>query len=289
MKKFTLIFTACLFSLIGYAKGFHKADTTCTANITITASSDTVCSGYGAVLDNNNDSTIIQSRSPQVVLTASGGVSYRWSTGSTTDTIMVSVGGEYYVTATDSNGCTGTDSISVIGAPYINMTLSSSATDSICSNPSGIITFTALVQIPSYTIHGILSPTITTWSVTGDGIIVPNVGPIGIGLIEVYYPNPAIGSTVTATTTWRNLSQGAQQSGVYNCSQTASITLNGCSQCIAPTVSISPVSEINISQLTDSVSFVADSTICPYTQVPVMASGAALYSWSPLNLYCNRQ
>ena len=47
-------------------------------------------------------------------LSASGGVSYVWSNGSKTITANINAAGIYVVTVTDSNGCTGRDSVTVI-------------------------------------------------------------------------------------------------------------------------------------------------------------------------------
>lgn len=55
----------------------------------------------------------------EVVLTATEGIAYTWSTSDTTQSIMVSESGVYTVTVVDANGCSGTASqtITVLPAP----------------------------------------------------------------------------------------------------------------------------------------------------------------------------
>ncbi|MEK7413395.1 MAG: hypothetical protein AAB263_08765, partial [Planctomycetota bacterium] len=73
-----------------------------------------------------------------VMLTASGGVSYVWSTGATTAAITVSISGTYTVTATDGNGCTDTESQVVTVNPL--PTASISGASSICSGETIMLT-----------------------------------------------------------------------------------------------------------------------------------------------------
>lgn len=47
----------------------------------------------------------------QVTLFASGGVGYQWSTGATTSNLSVSTSGNFYVVATNSDGCTDTSDV----------------------------------------------------------------------------------------------------------------------------------------------------------------------------------
>src|SRR5690606_16011673 len=49
-----------------------------------------------------------------VTLTSSEGVGYIWSTGETTQSIVVSTSGEYWVKITDANGCESEPSISIV-------------------------------------------------------------------------------------------------------------------------------------------------------------------------------
>ncbi len=53
----------------------------------------------------------------QVVLATFAGYSYQWNTGDTSNSITVSTSGTYSVVVTDSQGCTGSDVISVTFAP----------------------------------------------------------------------------------------------------------------------------------------------------------------------------
>jgi hypothetical protein len=49
-----------------------------------------------------------------VTLTAAGGTTYRWSTGATTASIVVSTGGSYTVTATNASGCSATSAATTV-------------------------------------------------------------------------------------------------------------------------------------------------------------------------------
>lgn len=66
------------------------------------------------------------------VFTVSGASSYLWSTGSTDNSITVSNGGNYSVTATSEHGCTASTSASLIVNPTPVVTISGSNT--LCEN-----------------------------------------------------------------------------------------------------------------------------------------------------------
>lgn len=63
------------------------------------------------VVDLGADTVLTASQT--VVLDAGTFASYLWNTGATTQTITVNTTGDYSVTVTDANGCTGSDTISV--------------------------------------------------------------------------------------------------------------------------------------------------------------------------------
>ncbi len=63
--------------------------------------------------------------------TATAYADYTWSTGSTSDTITVSSPGIYWVRVTDSTGCTGTDTVTVIRQ---NLMIIPSITPATCSD-----------------------------------------------------------------------------------------------------------------------------------------------------------
>ncbi len=79
-----------------------------------------VISGINTICDGNTSS-----------LTASGGVSYQWSTGSTNQVINAGLTGIYVVTVTDANGCSDSTNFSLTVNP--NPTPMVSGLDTICT------------------------------------------------------------------------------------------------------------------------------------------------------------
>ena len=82
-----------------------------TASITITADKTPPTAG----ITNNSGTTQLTCAAPSISLTATGGVSYSWNNGLGADAdVTVTTIGTYTVTVTAANGCTDTESITII-------------------------------------------------------------------------------------------------------------------------------------------------------------------------------
>lgn len=107
---------------------------TATDNVTITVTPPPVA-------DAGTDVTICMGSS--AALTASGGLTYQWSTGSTNASITVSPATTttYTVTVTGAGGCSASDNITVIVNGFVNV--SASSTNESCALCDGSVTITA--------------------------------------------------------------------------------------------------------------------------------------------------
>ena len=77
-----------------------------------------------------------------VLLTASGGLTYQWSDGSTGNTLLVDAAGSYYVIATNDAGCSDTSGVvNIINGNAPNATITTSGSTSVC--PGQNVTLTA--------------------------------------------------------------------------------------------------------------------------------------------------
>ena len=91
-------------------------------NYSVTVTDANGCQGTASqsVTVNQNPSVSISANGPttfcqggSVVLSASSGSSYNWSTGASAQSVTVDASGNYSVAVTDANGCQGTASQSV--------------------------------------------------------------------------------------------------------------------------------------------------------------------------------
>lgn len=91
-----------------------------TYTLTLTASNGCFASTSVTITENVSvnaaiatDAPFIDCNNPDMVLTASGGVSYLWANGNTSDTLTVYTAGAYNVTVTAANGCSQVETVSV--------------------------------------------------------------------------------------------------------------------------------------------------------------------------------
>ncbi|MCH2084587.1 MAG: hypothetical protein MK226_19495, partial [Saprospiraceae bacterium] len=119
-----------------------------------------------------------------VTLTANGAfASYLWSTGDVGQSIIVNTGGTYSVTVTDTNGCTGTSSITItsFSSPTVNIqgnTVICSGSGTTLDAGGGAANYSWSTGESTQQIN-ILTP--GTYSVT----VIDNNGCSGIGMIDI--------------------------------------------------------------------------------------------------------
>jgi hypothetical protein len=237
-------------------------------------------------------------------LTASGGNSYLWSTGATTNQITVSSGGNYFVTVTNSNGCTNSTSkvVTLVSNPIVSINPNGPTT--FCSGVSlnlsatGANTYnwspsTGLNQTTGSTVTA--SPTLAstyTYTVIGTNTF----GCTSSSLIQlIVNAKPTVSINPNGPTTfcnglsvdlvaagssgvtylWSNSSTNSQitvaSSGFYSVTVTNS---NGCTNSTSQSVTVNsnPIVSINPS---------GPTTFCSGVSLNLSASGANTYNWSP--------
>jgi hypothetical protein len=108
-----------------------------------------------------DDSTLCSSEAPIIITAGPGYSSYLWSDSSTAQSLIVLVGGTYWVQVTDSNNCVAIDSITITINPSPNVSAGNDTTvfDPDCASLFGLAS-------------GGLPPYSFSWS-TGDTI--PNI------------------------------------------------------------------------------------------------------------------
>jgi gliding motility-associated-like protein len=133
-----------------------------------------------------------------VILTASVGNSYLWSTGDVTQSIIVYSSGTYSVTETNANGCTGVSAVTtVIVNPTPTPTITPGGPLTFCQGDSVVLTASGAQTYAWNTGANTLTITVTTsgnYQVTETS----TVGCTGISAITTVVVNPLPTPTITA-------------------------------------------------------------------------------------------
>ena len=219
-----------------------------------------------------------------VTLTSSTGSTYFWSTGATTQSITVSIGGAYTVTVADSTGCSGTSTPTIVtlssgSAP----TITASGPTSICPGDSVILTSSTgntylwstgattqsitvsvsgayTVTVPDSTgCIGTSTPTIVTVS-SGSAPTITASGPTAFcqGDDVILVTDPGSSYLWSSGETTQSITVSA--SGVFTVTVTDSVGCSGTS--LPTTVTVSPSPTIDLVTSTDASSCGAsDGTI----------------------------
>jgi hypothetical protein len=263
-----------------YGGGQHSVTVSDTNGCVATASVNVTERPLPTVVISGNTS-ICAGASSQ--LTASGGSSYVWSTGSTTPSVMVSQSGNYFVTATNNYGCTATQSttLNVFSLPVI------SGSPSFCEGGSTVLTATGG---SSYS----WSTGANTSSITVDAIgtytVTANIanGPScenSVSVIQKPLPTvqitgntiicSGVSTTLTATSNasylWSNGGTG-QSITAYN-PGSYSVTVTGTNGC-------SNSASVNVTTM-EPVSISGNTHICSGQSTTLsVVNGTGSYAWS---------
>lgn len=230
-----------------------------------------------------------------ITLTASGGISYTWSTSHTTASITVSptVNTTYSVTATDANGCTAnaTRTVAIAANLVISITPGQPVVcrgASVTLNASGAVNYTWSTQETSASIT--VSPLVnTTYSVTGSDAN----GCTGSAIVNVaILPDPTITILPTTATICEGSSIDMSASGAVSymwSTQETSSTINvsplqttiysvtgtdvhGCTATATKEVIVYSTPVVVIQPL--------NATLCAGESISLIASGGISYQWS---------
>jgi len=230
-----------------------------------------------------------------VMLTSSPGISYLWSNGAITQSILVTMSGNYTVTTTDINGCSGTSPITIVTVyPLPIVTITPDGPTDFCDGESVMLTSSpgeSYLWSNGQTTQSILvtmsgSYSVTMTDINGCSGTSPNtivtVYPLPIAIITPLGPTEFCeGGSVTLLSSpaifysWSNGGNtqaiSVQNSGDY----TVTVTdLNGCSATSEPitiTVYPSPIATITPNGPTD---------FCEGESVMLTSSPGISYLWS---------
>jgi uncharacterized repeat protein (TIGR02543 family) len=227
------------------------------------------------------DVTQLTCATPDITLTATGGVSYSWNTGETSASITVSNAGTYEVTVIGTNGCTNTD--------FVEITKSTDVpTVSITPQTAVLTCVTTSIKLTA-TVDGGIAPFTYSWGAADTTITTPGTYTVKVTdvndcsanqniTISVAQSLPAItvndaeicqgnNTTLTAsgadTYTWSpatglNTTTGASVMASPTVTTTYTVTgtttANGCSNTKQVTVTVKPLPTAIISGSTSACS-----------------------------------
>lgn len=223
-------------------------------------------------------------------ITATGATNYSWSTGAQTSSIMVSNMGTYYVTATNSQGCSKVDSVFVKLNP--NPVVQVTGDDRVCAGSAG--TLTAMGANLYVWNTGEASPTIsvspslnTTYSVTGydtNGcsttvqkvVSVENLPPVQIlGDRTVCQGRTSLlTATGGSTYAWSNGNTSESISVTPNITTSYTVTAFNSFGCSATSTAVVTVNVL------PSIIFSGNTSFCQGGSTTITASGGNTFNWN---------
>ncbi|MCB9234254.1 MAG: M4 family metallopeptidase [Bacteroidia bacterium] len=274
-----------------------------TYSVTVTSAAGCSATSAGTVVTvNQNPTATISASGPTtfcqgstVTLTASSGSSYLWSTGATTQSIVVNSTGNYSVTVTNSSNCSATSApVSVAVNAPATANISAGGATSFCQGGSVTLTATsgtsylwstgATSQSITVTTSGSYTVTVTnssgcsaTSSATQVTVNAPPTPTITANGPTTICPGNSVVLTASTASAY-NWSNGATtQSITVTTSGTFTVTVtdgNGCTGTSAPvTTTVSNTPQANITPA-------GNSSICQGDTLVLTATAGTAYLWS---------
>ena len=217
-------------------------------------------------------------------LTATGGDSYLWSTGATSASINVNTAGNYSVTASTENGCSGSTSVNVVENQPVNVTITGNSV--ICNESGTALTATSgasYLWSSGETTQSISVNTPGSYSVT----VTNTNGCSGSSSQTVTMMEPAVITGITHICEGENATLSVSGAGTYtwsNGAHSSSITVstpsiytvtaslpNGCSSTASAEVTIASAPTPTI---------LGNTTICEGESTTLTANGGVSFAWS---------
>ncbi len=260
--------------------------TTTTYTVTVTSAAGCSASASGTI---TTDSATASVTNPAVcegataTMTATGGGTYLWSTGSTTDTIRSLTAGVFSVTVTDALACTATASgiitVNPLPTPSVNDT-------AICAGKTAMLTATGgsiYVWSTGATTTSITTTVAGTYSVTATNMgscTATASGTVTIAANPVATVNNGVicsGTPATLTATGGGTyawSTGATTTSISTSSTGSyTVTVTNAATCTATATS-------TVTASTYPTASVNSTSICAGGSATLTASGGASYLWS---------
>ena len=307
------------FSITNVAAGSYTATITdengCTKTHTVTIPVDP---NTLAITTTGVDPTCYAGTDGSISVSNTGGqtpLAYMWSTGSTGSSLSAVSAGTYWVSVTDGNNCTRTDTV-VLADPLQPAAPAIVTTDPNCTGSNGSATITNTVSGTAYTWYSISGSTSTTignasslsglssgqYSVSGidangcatqgatftlSGVAANlNLSTASIANVTCYgaadgFVNVAVsGGSAPYTYTWDNGTAGSALTGVSGGSYTVTVTdANGCID--SSTVTITEPSQAFSVVTTSTTALTCNGDAnASITVNTTGAQGTTTYSWS---------
>ena len=137
-------------------QGLYTVTVTYSNGCTSTATTGVSVSSGSASIDVFGETTVCEGGA--TILIASGGSSYLWLTGATTNLLQVNQSGTYTVTVTNVSNCTATDAISINFVPCCQADAGYlSVNDTICPGEPILATATSYNQTAGYGFYYLLA------------------------------------------------------------------------------------------------------------------------------------